>query len=80
MDEAEFFHRLAGELNCDELNCDELEPGTIVEYTGSLLAAHGLWVVRARVSDGRYTLADIVNEWERLNADRADIKRLEHTQ
>lgn len=51
-----------------------LEPGTIVEYKGSILKAHGLWVVRVQVADDRYTLAHPLNEWERLNADRIDIE------
>lgn len=51
----------------------ELEPGEPVIYKGGLIAAHGLWVVHARVDDERYTLRHPDNEWERLNADRSDV-------
>lgn len=65
----EFFARLEREFT-------PLEPGTIVEYKGSLVKAHGLWVVRVQVGDDRYTLAHPLNEWQRLNADRIDIEPL----
>lgn len=72
MPEEEFFHRLA-----IELNVDEIEPGTPVLYGGTIEKAHGLWIVSSRIGDDRYTLMSTHNEWERLNADRADITRVE---
>lgn len=54
-----------------------LEPGTVVEYSGPMLAAHGLWVVRVQVGDDRYTLAHPLNEWERLNAHLSDLKAVD---
>jgi hypothetical protein len=61
-------------FNHAEAQFRPLEPGTIVEYKGSMLAAHGLWVVRVQLDEERYTLAHSLNEWERLNADRIDIE------
>lgn len=51
----------------------ELEPGQEVAYARGLLAAHGLWIVHARVDDDRYTLKHPDKEWERLNADRLEL-------
>ncbi len=60
-----------------ERTIGELNPGDVVEYLGPMIGCRGLWVVRAQVSDTVYTLADITNEWCRLNASRADLMRVE---
>lgn len=64
----------------DSIDWDALEkefraykPGTQVDYQGSIIAARGIWVVRAEIGDERYTLQHPTNEWERLNADREDL-------
>jgi len=64
----DIFRRLEAEIG-------ELPPGTVVEYHGPMVEAHGLWVVRVQVADARYTLAHPVHEWQRLNADRDDLTR-----
>lgn len=70
--EEEFFHRLA-----IELNVDVLQPGTFVWYGGSIEKAHGVWMIHSQISDDRYTLASTTNTWERLNADRDSLQRME---
>jgi hypothetical protein len=57
-----------------ELNVQPLHPGEVVIYEGSIQKAHGLWVVHSQTGDDRYVLVDLVNEWERLNASRTDVR------
>lgn len=52
----------------------ELEPGERVMYRGSIVKAHGVWVVHAELGDDRYTLSHPLHTWERLNADRIDVE------
>lgn len=51
----------------------ELPPGTKVLYEGSMLAAHGLWVVHSHVDDIRVTLRAPEDEHVRLNAHKSDL-------
>ncbi len=60
-----------------ERTIGELKPGDIVEYLGPMTGCQGLWVVRAQIGDNTYTLADLTNEWCRLNASRVDLIRVE---
>lgn len=51
-----------------------LKPGTLVTYTGSMLAAREHpWEIHTPVGDGRYMLAHPDNPWERFNVDSEDI-------
>jgi len=63
--ESELFARLEREL--------ELPPGTPVIYGGSMLAAHGLWVVHSQIDDTRVTLRSVTDEHVRLNASKTDL-------
>lgn len=40
-----------------EITVRLIEPGTIVEYHGPMMNAHGLWVVSDIQDDGTYVLA-----------------------
>lgn len=61
----ELFKRLEREL--------ELPPGTPVIYEGSMIAAHGLWLVHSQIDDTRVTLRSVNDEHVRLNASKSDL-------
>lgn len=75
MTDQEFWDVLSGGMGKD---LSPLQPEELVLYRGTIeKATTELWVVHQQIDNDRYTLRHRTNEWERLNASRDEIERVE---